>query len=133
MGSLQKDGRAHEAIVKPSGRVEITIENNEHYSGKMIVANDKWSSDGQWHYHPKKDETFYVVHGVLALEIGQQMERGVDVKKYTLEDGESFRIRPGTYHRFKAHTSEAILIEFATHDDPTDSVRVPYSPRRTLS
>jgi mannose-6-phosphate isomerase-like protein (cupin superfamily) len=127
----QPDGRVHIAIEKPEGRIEITIENNELYCGKMIVCNEHWSSNGDWHYHIEKDETFFVVQGVLALDIGIYRERGVERKRYILEEGQSFRIHKDTLHRFKAHTSSAILIEFSTHDEPSDSIKVPFSPYKS--
>ena len=51
--------RKHKVVEKTWGK-EIHIENNDMYCLKILMCNkDKWSSEGKWHYHKKKDEVFY--------------------------------------------------------------------------
>jgi len=95
---------------------EIWFENNELYCGKKIFCRNRvWSSEGDYHYHPIKDETFYVLSGVLEL----------DIEGHTtfLSDGASRRIPPGTKHRFRSDTDECIFIEVSTSHCDTDSIR----------
>jgi mannose-6-phosphate isomerase-like protein (cupin superfamily) len=113
-------------VTKP-GRTEETVENNELYCGKIIrFHGQEWSSDGRWHYHREKDETFLVYTGILELEIGEERERRVVANRRLLYAGESYRLYPGTLHRFRAFLPETVVIEFSTHDDPDDCVRVEY-------
>ena len=49
---------------------ELWIENNEKYCGKLLhCEKGKWSSKGKFHYHKEKDETFYVIKGILLIDI----------------------------------------------------------------
>ena len=61
-------------------------------------------------YHEKKDESIYVLEGILVLEIGQ----GDSIKKYVLKQGATWHIRPGTVHRFCAPSGGCTLIEVST-------------------
>ena len=66
--------RRHEVVLKSWGR-EIIFENNDMYCGKeLLVYNKIWSSNGNFHYHKIKDETFYVINGTLQLDIVEDGE-----------------------------------------------------------
>jgi mannose-6-phosphate isomerase-like protein (cupin superfamily) len=100
---------------------EIWIENNELYCGKeLYVKKDCWSSDGKFHYHKKKDETFYVLDGVLRLEI---IDENREIISYAITSGSKHRILPGTKHRFKAISDGCKFIEFSTTHSDEDSYR----------
>lgn len=109
--------REHKWVGKKWGR-EIWFENNELYCGKKLMCKDKiWSSDGWYHYHPEKDETFFVIEGYLELDIEGQA--------VVLAEGASKRIMPGQRHRFRsANEAECIFIEVSTTHCDTDSIRV---------
>jgi mannose-6-phosphate isomerase-like protein (cupin superfamily) len=77
------------------------------------------------HYHPVKDETFLVTAGRILVEIGQPGMAGVAAatREVVLEPGESIDVPPLTLHRFTGLT-DATFVEFSTHDDPADSIRL---------
>ena len=99
---------------------EKWIVNNELYCGKELYCKKGvWSSEGRFHYHKNKDETFYVIEGTLRLVI----EEDAMLKQIVLEVGESYRIRPHTKHKFTADTSECKFIEISTFHSDDDSYR----------
>lgn len=97
---------------------ETWFENNELYCGKKLVCKDQvWSSDGWYHYHPKKDETFFVIEGSLVLDI--------EGRSAVLTEGVSKRILPNTRHRFRSlGKAKCVFIEVSTTHCDTDSIRV---------
>ena len=64
---LEKGKNYH--VVKSWG-TELWFANNKKYCGKLLtVIPDIWSSNGKFHYHKIKDETFFIIEGMLWLEI----------------------------------------------------------------
>jgi len=100
-------------IVKKEWGQELIIV-NEDYCGKLITCKNIWSSKGKYHYHKNKDETFFPILGRLILDV-----EGIE---YILLPGQSFRIKPGTKHKFKA-VDECQFIEFSTHHEDSDTYR----------
>jgi mannose-6-phosphate isomerase-like protein (cupin superfamily) len=101
---------------------EEWFENNEKYCGKKLIVNSGyWSSNGKFHYHKIKDETFYVIAGELVLDV----EVDGAIRRLVLLPGSSYRVRPGVKHRFTA-TNQRLDCEFievsTTHRDD-DSYR----------
>ena len=96
-------------VIKPWGYEEIWAE-NEKYLGKMLSINDGHKLSRQ--YHRVKDETIRVQHGILTLELG--MPEDEDFKSMKLPVGASYRIKPGTVHRFCAENGRVILLEAST-------------------
>jgi mannose-6-phosphate isomerase-like protein (cupin superfamily) len=101
-------------IVRKDWGYEKWIVNNEKYCGKEIHVDNIWSSKGRYHYHAIKDETFYIIDGVLLLDI-------MDDRIYKLEKGEFLRIKPTVRHRFKGENGTCIFVEFSTHHDDSDT------------
>ena len=101
---------------------EVWFANTEEYCGKLLyVKKDYWSSNGKFHYHDVKDETFYVISGILELEWCD-----VDNHRHNIlmNKGDSFRILPGIKHRFRAITEEGCeFIEASTTHSDDDSFR----------
>lgn len=93
-------------VEKPWGW-ELWIALSENYAGKILHINEGESLSLQ--YHNIKDESIYVLKGILHLEIKE--EDGL--KEISLEEGQSFRIPPGTIHRFKS-SSGCDIIEVST-------------------
>jgi mannose-6-phosphate isomerase len=108
---------------------EMWFANTPDYCGKeLLVRRNKWSSNGRYHYHKIKDETFYVMSGNLILDY-------VDENNYfhniTLYPGTSFRILPGIKHRFSTITLWGCkFIEASTHHDDEDSYRCHYNKEK---
>ena len=100
---------------------EHIIENNHLYCLKLLSCQDNiWSSSGKFHYHIVKDETFYVIEGLLELDYVD--EDNIIVSQY-LREGESIRIKPNTKHRFRSATPRCRFIEASTHHFDGDSYR----------
>ena len=72
-------------------------------------------------YHQQKDETIYVQSGKLNLFYAEQKDG--QLRETILNAGESFRVRPGTIHRFAADFGDVTLLEVST-DHPDDVVRL---------
>lgn len=105
----------HEFVKKKWGHEEW-FANNELYCGKKIYcANRVWSSDGRYHYHPIKDETFFVIDGVLELDI--------EGTSHIIHTWGSMRVKPGVKHRFRSHTKQCTFIECSTTHYEEDSIR----------
>lgn len=92
---------------------------NREYAGKKMVLykNHKCSL----HFHKIKDETFYVIKGLVLLEINDQVK--------VLKPGDSTLIKPNDKHRFTG-LEESEIIEFSTHhydEDDRDNYRLEFS------
>lgn len=111
-------------VEKRWGSEEIIVNNAaKDYCGKIItIEGGKKTS---YHYHPVKDETFYVLEGDLYLYWGTETAiEGV----VHLKAGERFRMQPGTCHCLcnRRRHPPLRLIEFSTYDDADDSIRVEF-------
>ena len=92
---------------------EQWIVNESTHCGKLLIVSPQWQCS--LHHHIEKDETFFVMRGPAVM----QVEDIVVVAGY----GESFRIPPGTKHRFAALAFRVKLMEFSSHHDDADVVR----------
>lgn len=112
-------------FVEKSWGWEIWFANTPEYCGKLLhVDPDHWSSEGKFHYHEIKDETFFITSGNLFLDIAK--ENG-EYERYTLKEKDSFRIIPGIKHRFASATSKPCeFVEASTHHEDSDSYRCFY-------
>ena len=80
----------------------------------LFCENNIWSSDGLYHMHLEKDESFVVVWGVLQLDI--------EGRVYKLKPGDrAIRVKPLTPHRFRSDFCQ--FLEGSTPDSPEDTVR----------
>jgi mannose-6-phosphate isomerase-like protein (cupin superfamily) len=104
-------------VMKPWG-MEIWLINTNLYCYKMIICvHHKWSSNGMFHYHKVKDETFYVTKGKLELDIE-------DIT-HILNPQNIIRVKPFIRHRFRSVSNSCIFYEVSTHHDEKDSIRIP--------
>ena len=129
------EDRKHLKVVKPWGYEEC-FENNDLYCGKLITVGDRWSSNGRFHYHYNKDETFFVIADVLRLDIipnyyeimkmpREKRNEEFEIVGIILYPGMSFRIEPGIPHRFKSgNVGLAKFIEASTHSSDEDNYYV---------
>ena len=94
-------------IKKPWGYEKIWA-HTEKYVGKLLHIKRGHRLSEQ--FHRVKDETIYVLEGVLQLELD-----GADEILYLVE-GDSYRIERGRVHRFVApkHGSDVELVEVST-------------------
>ena len=94
-------------VEKPWG-YEVRWAITEKYLGKILRINAGERLSRQ--YHEVKDETIYVLSGTLILELGQED----DLERIILGEGGTWRIMPGTVHRFCAPSGGCTLIEVST-------------------
>ena len=97
-------------VEKPWGH-EIIWANSDRIAGKVLYIKKGHRLSRQ--YHELKDETIFVQHGTLILELGLPDVSSFERK--TLGYGERFRILPGVIHRFCAPDDAPVtLIEVST-------------------
>ena len=104
-------------VEKPWGYEEIWAVNDK-YVGKILFIKNGSKLSRQ--YHEVKDETIYVLDGVLLLELGD----GDDILSVSMKPGDVQRITPGLIHRFCADCGTDVkLIEVST-PELDDVVRI---------
>ena len=87
---------------------------NREYCGKRMLLKKGYRCS--LHYHRVKDEVFYLASGRVLLELGDG-ER-------ILEPGDHHHVPGGVEHRFWG-LEDSEIIEFSTHHEDEDSVRIP--------
>ena len=102
------DKKDVERVSKPWG-YELIWAKTERYAGKVlhIDAGKRLSLQ----YHEEKEETIYVLSGVLKLHIAAKVGDTPTIME--LGEGEAFHIPPGLIHRFEA-TDDVDLLETST-------------------
>ena len=99
-------------IVEKAWGSEQWIANNSKYCGKIL--NLKQGFRCSKHLHKEKDETFYLLEGKVALELGN--------KTILLKPGDSAHVLQNTLHSF-AGLEDSRIIEFSTTHSDADSYR----------
>ena len=96
-------GRSHVRRVQKPWGYEIIWAHTDRYVGKVLHINAGHALSVQYHNH--KDETVYLLSGEMKywVKLGDQLE---DVR---LQEGDAFRITPGTVHYMEAITDCDIL------------------------
>jgi len=98
---------------------EHWIVNSPAYCGKILHLHP--ATMCSLHHHPIKDETFYVIGGLVRVWLGATIEEAL-ANHLDVSVGDSVRVAPGLWHRFGSHTG-ATIAEFSTHHDEGDVVR----------
>ena len=93
-------------IPKPWG-YELIWGHTDRYVGKVLHINQGESLSLQ--YHEMKDETLYVIRGVVELTVKKENEE----KILMLSVGEAFHIPPFLIHRMRA-IEDADIVEVST-------------------
>ena len=83
-------------VEKPWG-YELIWAEGPHYAGKILHIEQ--GQQLSYQYHRQKDETIYVLSGVLELQVA--LAEGPK-QTLRLQPGQSFRIPPGLRHRMSA-------------------------------
>ncbi len=104
-------------VPKGWGREEW-IHNDKRYCGKVLEV--KAGKKSSFHFHNKKYETFYVVHGHLRMRV--RPEGGAE-EYFEMQAGDILDIAPGLVHQFTA-LQDSTIIEFSTQHFDDDSHRV---------
>ena len=101
-------------VEKPWGH-ELIWAHTDRYVGKILHI--KQGHELSLQYHNRKDETVHLLTGTLSYRV--KLEGGVDgpgeLKDVKLQQGESFRITPGTIHQMYAVT-DCDVLEASTPD-----------------
>lgn len=104
-------------IKKPWG-YEIIWAHTEKYVGKILYIKSKNRLSLQ--FHKEKEETIYVISGLLFLIYGEDKS---SLKEVCLKPGDSWHIKPGLIHRFCAKDEDVKLAEVST-TELDDVVRI---------
>jgi mannose-6-phosphate isomerase-like protein (cupin superfamily) len=96
-------------VEKPWG-YELIWAHTDRYVGKILHIRAGEALSLQ--YHERKDETIHVLRGSLSFQVGGGGGGGA-LREVRLEEGQSFRIEPGTRHRVTA-LSDCDLLEAST-------------------
>lgn len=108
-------------VTKPWGE-EIIFADCEDYAGKIlrILPGHRTSI----HMHENKDETIYVLDGLLDVEAFRIDSIARTVYVTTLGPGQSVRVLPGVWHRLTGmSTRDTLAIESSTARDEDGTVR----------
>ena len=89
---------------------------NKEYCGKKLILRKNRRCS--LHKHQKKDEVFYLLSGLVQMEVGTET--------FTLRPGDFVHIPSGMYHRFTG-LLESEIMEFSTNHQEDDSYRKEYS------
>ena len=95
-------------VEKPWG-YELIWATTDRYCGKLLFVRAGEQLSLQ--FHRRKDETIYVNQGRIELEIGDPGQQALDVEVVTA--GRSFRIAPGSVHRWRA-LEDSVVLEVST-------------------
>ncbi len=82
-------------VEKPWGW-ELWVALTNFYVGKILHINPGHTLSLQ--YHKEKDESIFVLKGILEVEIREDSK----VKRFKLKKNSCLRIHPGTIHRFSS-------------------------------
>ena len=100
-------------VIKEWG-TEEWIRNDDRYCMKELAINPGYRCS--MHMHKLETETFYVVKGIVDMEVGE--------RKFMMMSGDHVHIPKGVYHRFSSPSREsAIVLECSTQHFEDDSYR----------
>jgi quercetin dioxygenase-like cupin family protein len=97
-------------VAKPWG-YEIIWAHTDHYVGKILHINAGEALSVQ--YHEVKDETIYLLAGAMIYWV--KLPGSDQLQDMKLQQGESFRIAPGTVHYMQAVTDCDVLEASTPH------------------
>jgi len=114
--------------VHKSWGYEHWFANTSRYCGKLLfVHKGMWSSKGAYHYHKLKDETFFVIDGILQLDYVDYEGNDQIFKTIILNKYDSFKVPTQMKHRFTAISDGGCtFIEASTTHRDSDSYRCTY-------
>lgn len=111
-----------ELVNKSWGQEEIVVNDERSgYCGKIMRAEPPNKS--RIERHMKKDEVFYVLDGVVVLELFGHGDEPRDRSTILLRSGDSYRLIPGHWHRFGAGENGTRFVEFSSFHSNEDVER----------
>ena len=94
---------------------ELEVHNGDGYCGRILTIEE--GKQSSYHYHLKKNETFYVLDGTLEIDLSFDLHS----KTTVLRKGECIDIPRYVLHRFKGKT-DAVVLEISTYDAGEDDI-----------
>tara|TARA_R110002020_G_scaffold472999_1_gene701686 strand:+ start:1977 stop:2333 length:357 start_codon:yes stop_codon:yes gene_type:complete len=105
-------------IDKPWGHEEIIAHTDKYVMKKLFIkAGHRLSKQ----FHIIKDETIHVFKGLLLLDLSEEEGESNILK---LNEGESWRIKPKTIHRFTAPDDQDVELFEVSTPELDDVVRL---------
>jgi len=85
------------------GEIEYWIVNDRvnQYCGKFLFMFDQQRCP--LHHHNMKDETFFIIKGTVSMQ--------ADDSVFLMQQGDTFKMRPGVDHTFAAVDGPALVLE----------------------
>lgn len=100
--------------------LEIWLTNTPLYCAKFLIVDA--GKQCSLHSHILKSETFLVLEGAPAIELGNTEHEAL-LSYHIKGPGDSIFVPAGTLHRFGAPTGPVTLLEISSHHDDSDVVR----------
>jgi mannose-6-phosphate isomerase-like protein (cupin superfamily) len=94
---------------------ELEIHNGDGYCGRVLTVDE--GKQSSYHYHLKKNETFYVFSGIIEIDLSFDLHS----KTTTLHKGDCIDIPRYVLHRFRGKT-DATVLEISTYDEGVDDI-----------
>jgi len=94
---------------------ELEIHNGDGYCGRVLTVEE--GKQSSYHYHLKKNETFYVLAGILEVDLSFDLRSKTSV----LHKGDCIDIPRYILHRFRGKIDTTVL-EISTYDDGEDDI-----------
>jgi len=96
------------------GEIEYWIVNDRvnNYCGKFLFMFD--AQRCPLHHHKMKDETFFIVKGVVSMTAGD--------KTFSMKEGDVFKMLTGTDHTFAAVGGPALVLEVSLPSVQHDNI-----------
>ena len=106
---------------KSWGNVIKIIDNEDNnYSGRILNINQNNSTST--HFHSNKHKTFYVLSGVLIVDIIEPDT--AEVMTYEVDSEEIFEVEQNVAHRLRAVDDGVMAVEISTYHHDNDVYRV---------
>ena len=103
------------------GNVIKIIDNEDNnYSGRILNINQNNSTST--HFHSNKHKTFYVLSGVLIVDIIEPDT--AEVMTYEVDSEEIFEVEQNVAHRLRAVDDGVMAVEISTYHHDNDVYRV---------
>ena len=115
MKKVQLAKRKHVKVTDTGWGNELEIHNGDGYCGRVLTVNKVQQSS--YHYHIKKNETFYVLEGALKVELSFDLHS----KHTVLYKGDCIDIPRFVLHRFTG-IKDATVLEISTYDEGEDDI-----------
>lgn len=108
--------------VSKSWGYELWLANNKDndYCGKILFIKERHSTS--MHFHVNKHETFYVLEGMLKVEVIHTDT--ATTEKHIVIQGDTFEVDRAIPHKLVAMNGSVKFVEISTFHEDSDSYRV---------